>query len=49
MVGRLILAIIRGGKVISNIGHENEIREGDTVVVIRQRESLDTLEELEFS
>ena len=49
MVGQLILAIIRGERVISNIGHEDEIREGDTIVVIGKRESRDKLEELEFS
>ena len=49
MVGRLILAIIRGGRVLSNIGPEDEIREGDTIVVIGKRESRDKLEELEFS
>ena len=49
MVGRLILAIIRGERALSNIGPEDEIREGDTVVIIGNRKSLDTLEELEFS
>ncbi len=49
MVGQLILAILRGGKVISNIGPEDKIREGDTVVIIGNRKSLDKLEELEFS
>ena len=47
-VGATIVAIIRGEEVIS-IGPEDEIREGDTVVVIGKRESLDSLEELEFS
>ncbi len=45
----MILAIIRDKKVISHIGSEDEIQEGDTVVVIGNRESLDKLEELEFS
>lgn len=49
MVGQLILTIIRGERVISNIGPEDEIREGDTIVVIGKRESRDKLEELEFS
>jgi K+/H+ antiporter YhaU regulatory subunit KhtT len=31
------------------MGPEDEIRMGDTVVVIWKRESLDTLDELEFS
>ncbi len=44
-----ILAIIRDKKVISYIGPEDEILEGDTVVVIGNRESLDKLEKLEFS
>lgn len=46
-VGATIVAIIRGEEVIS-IGPEDEIREGDTVVVIGKRESLDKLEELDF-
>ena len=49
IVGQLILAILRAEKVISNIGPEDEIREGDTVVVIGKRESRDKLEELAFS
>jgi len=47
-IGATILAIIRDEKVISNVGPEDEIREGDTVVVIGKRESLDKLEELDF-
>jgi voltage-gated potassium channel len=47
-VGTTIVAIIRGEEVI-NIGPEDEIREGDTVVIIGKRESLDKLEELEYS
>ena len=48
-IGATILAIIRDDKVISNIGPEDEIREGDTVVVIGKRESLDKLEDFGFS
>jgi len=48
-IGTTILAIIRDEKVISYIGPEDEILEGDTVVVIGNRESLDKLEKLEFS
>ncbi len=47
--GVTILATIRDKKVISHIGSEDEILEGDTVVVIGNRESLDKLEKLEFS
>jgi len=46
-VGATIVAIIRGEEVIS-IGPEDEIQEGDTVVVIGKRESLDKLGVLEF-
>ncbi len=48
-IGAIIIAILRDEKVISNIGPEDEIREGDTVVVIGKKESLDKLEELGFS
>jgi len=48
-IGATIVAIIRDEKVIASVGPEDEIREGDTVVVIGMRESLDKLEELEFS
>ena len=48
-IGAIIIAILRDEKVISNVGPEDEIREGDTVVVIGKKESLDKLEELEFS
>ncbi len=48
-IGTTILAIIRDEKVISYIGPEDEILDGDTVVVIGNRESLDRLEKLEFS
>jgi len=44
-----ILAIIRDKKVIAYLGPEDEILEGDTIVVIGNRESLDKLEEFEFS
>ena len=47
-IGATILAILRGGEVISNIGPEDEIREGDTVVVIGKKESLDKFKELDF-
>ncbi|MCK4475591.1 MAG: potassium channel protein [Methanophagales archaeon] len=48
-IGATILAIVRAEKVISNLGPEDEIREGDTVVVIGKRESLDKLEDFGFS
>ncbi len=44
-VGTTIVAIIRGEEVIC-IGPEDEIREGDTVVILGKRESLDKLGEL---
>jgi len=47
-IGAIIIAIIRGEKVISNIGPEDEILEGDTVVVIGKRESLSKLEDMDF-
>ena len=47
-VGASIVAIIREGKVIPNVGPEEEIKEGDTVVVIGKKELLDKLEELDF-
>ncbi|MGB2728864.1 MAG: TrkA C-terminal domain-containing protein [Halobacteriota archaeon] len=47
-IGATILVIIRDEKVISNVGPEDEIREGDTVMVIGERESQDKLEELDF-
>ena len=47
-IGAIIIAIIRGEKVISNIGPEDEILEGDTVVVIGKRESLHKLEDMDF-
>ena len=46
-IGATIIAIIRGEKVIS-IGPDDEIREGDTVVVIGKKESLDKLDESDF-
>lgn len=47
-IGASIVAIIREGKVIANVGPEDEIREGDTVVVIGKKESLDKLDEMDF-
>jgi len=47
-IGASIVAIIRGGKVISNVGPEDEILEGDTVVVIGKKELLEKLEEMDF-
>ena len=47
-IGAIIIAIIRGEKVISNIGPEDEILEGDTVVVVGKRESLHKLEDMDF-
>ena len=47
-IGATILATVRGEKVISNLDPEDEIREGDTVVVIGKRESLDKLDESDF-
>lgn len=47
-IGATILAIVRAEKVIANIGPEDEIREGDTVVVIGNRKSLDKLDESDF-
>ena len=46
-LGATIIAIIMGEKVIT-MGPEDEIQEGDTVVVIGNRKSLDTLDESEF-
>ena len=48
-IGASIVAIIRDEKVIANVGPEDEIKEGDTVVVIGKKELLDKLEEMEFS
>ncbi len=45
-VGATIVAIIRGDEVI-NISPEDEIREGDTVVIIGKRELLDKFESLD--
>ena len=47
-IGAIIVAIIRDEKVISNVGPEDEIQEGDTVVVIGNRNSLDKLDESDF-
>jgi voltage-gated potassium channel len=47
-IGVSIVAIIREGKVIANVGPEDEIKEGDTVVVIGKKDSLAKLEELDF-
>jgi len=45
-VGASIVAIIRNGKVISSVGPEDEILEGDTVVVIGKKERVAKLEEM---
>lgn len=47
-IGASIVAIIREGKIIANVGPEDEIREGDTVVVIGKKDSLEKLEALDF-
>jgi voltage-gated potassium channel len=47
-MGMSIVAIIRNGGVIANVGPEDEILEGDTVVVIGKRELLERLEEMDF-
>ena len=47
-IGASIVAIIRDGKVISNVGPEDEILEGDTVVVIGKKELLEKLEDMDF-
>ena len=47
-IGASIVAIIRGEKVISNVGPEDEILEGDTVVVIGKRELIERLEDMDF-
>lgn len=46
-IGATILAIIRDDKVISNVGPEDELREGDTVVVIGKKESVEKFEKLD--
>jgi voltage-gated potassium channel len=47
-IGTIIIALIRDDTVISYVGPEDEIREGDTVLVVGKKESLEKLEELEF-
>ena len=47
-IGASIVAIIRNGNVIANVGPEDEILEGDTVVVIGKKELLETLEDMDF-
>ena len=47
-MGASIVAIIRNGKVISSVGPEDEILEGDTVVVLGKKERVAKLEELDF-
>lgn len=47
-VGASIVAIIRNEKVISSVGPEDEILEGDTVVIIGKKERMEKLEELDF-
>ncbi len=46
-IGATILAIIRDDKVISDVGPEDELRVGDTVVVIGEKKSLEKFEELD--
>jgi len=47
-IGASIVAIIREGKVIASIGPEDEIKEGDTIVVIGKKAAIDKLEESDF-
>ena len=47
VIGATILAIIRDDKVISDVGPEDELRVGDTVVVIGKKKSLEKFEELD--
>jgi voltage-gated potassium channel len=47
-LGASIVAIIRDGSVIANVRPEDEILEGDTVVVIGKKELLEKLEEMDF-
>jgi voltage-gated potassium channel len=47
-IGASIVAIIRNGNVIASVGPEDEILEGDTVVVIGKKELLEKLEEMDF-
>jgi voltage-gated potassium channel len=44
-IGASIVAILRDGRVISSVGPEDEILEGDTVVVIGQKERIEKLED----
>lgn len=46
-IGATILAIIRDDKVISDVGPEDELLVGDTVVVIGKKKSLEKFEELD--
>jgi len=46
-IGATIVAIIRDDKVISDFGPEDELRVGDTVVVIGKKKSLEKFEELD--
>lgn len=47
-IGVSIVAILREGKVIANVGPEDDIREGDTIVVIGKKNSLEKLDSLDF-
>lgn len=47
-LGVSIVAILREGKVIASVGPEDEIQEGDTIVVIGKKDSLKKLESLDF-
>ena len=44
-IGASIVAILRDGRVISSVGPEDEILDGDTVVVMGQKERIDKLED----
>lgn len=46
-IGATILAIIRDGKIISAVGPEDELRVGDTVVVIGEKNSVEKFEMLD--
>jgi len=47
-IGASIVAILRDGRVISSVGPEDEILEGDTVVVIGKKERVEKLEDMDF-
>ncbi|MGC9444368.1 MAG: potassium channel family protein [Candidatus Methanospirareceae archaeon] len=47
-LGVSIVAVIRDGRVISSIGPEDEILQGDTVVVIGRKEMVEKLGDMDF-